>query len=119
LSEVGARIAPSMSKSWYNVMMTSTAYAHVELDAKGRPCIDGTRTRVIDIAMDHVAYKWDAGQIQQQHPHLTLAQIHSALAYYYDHQGKLDKAIEERKRTSDEFFKQMGETPAHAKLKSL
>ena len=95
--------------------MTSTAYAHIELDAKGRLCIGGTRTRVIDIAMDHIAYKWDAGQIQQQHPHLTLAQIHSALAYYYDHHGELDNVIEERKRTSDEFFERTGDTSAPAK----
>jgi|SRR5579884_1213197 len=76
--------------------MMSTAYAHIQLDAKGHPCIDGTRTRVIDIAMDQIGYKWDAEQIQRQHPHLTLAQIHSALAYYYDHQPELDQAIEER-----------------------
>jgi uncharacterized protein (DUF433 family) len=99
--------------------MTGTAYAHIGLDAKGRPCIDGTRTRVIDIAMDRIAYNWDADQIQRQHPHLTLAQIHSALAYYYDHQSELDQAIEERQRTADEFFKEMGQSPAVAKLRAL
>ena len=33
------------------------------------------------------AYGWDAGEAHAQHPSLTLAQIHSALAYYYDHQA--------------------------------
>jgi uncharacterized protein (DUF433 family) len=99
--------------------MTSTAYAHIQLDAKGHPCIDGTRTRVIDIAIDQIAYKWDAEQIQRQHPHLTLAQIHSALAYYYDHRPELDRAIEDRQHVADDFFQQIGETPALAKLRVL
>ena len=99
--------------------MTSTAYAHIQLDAKGRPCIDGTRTRVIDVAVDQIAYKWDAEQIQRQHPHLTLAQIHSALAYYYDHQPELDRAIEERQRAAEDLFQKIGETPALAKLRAL
>jgi uncharacterized protein (DUF433 family) len=85
--------------------MIATAYCHIELDAKGRPCVAGTQTRVIDIAMDQIAYKWDAEQIQRQHPHLSLAQIHSALAYYYDHQAQLDAEIQERTRAADEFFK--------------
>lgn len=99
--------------------MPVTAYPHVELNAKGVACIDGMRTRVIDIAIDRIAYKWDADEIQRQHPHLSLAQIYSALAYYYDHQEQLDKEIAERQRASDDFFARMGETPAIAKLRAL
>jgi len=28
-------------------------------------------------------------------PHLTRAQVHAALAYYYDHQAKIDRLLEE------------------------
>jgi uncharacterized protein (DUF433 family) len=97
--------------------MAATAYRHIELDSKGRACVDGTRTRVIDIAMDQIAYKWDAEQIQRQHPHLSLAQIHSALAYYYDHQAQLDAEIEERTRTADEFFKGKENDPVLRRLR--
>jgi len=37
-------------------------------------------------------------EIQRQYPHLSLAQIHAALAYYYDHQGEIDDTIERELR---------------------
>jgi uncharacterized protein (DUF433 family) len=97
--------------------MIATAYRHIELDAKGWPCVAGARTRVIDIAMDQIAYKWDAEQIHRQHPHLSLAQIHSALAYYYDHQAQLDAEIQERTRAADEFFKGKENDPIVVRLR--
>lgn len=33
-----------------------------------------------------------------QYPHLSLAQIHAALAYYYDHQTELDAEIQRRRQ---------------------
>ncbi|HXE54134.1 MAG TPA: DUF433 domain-containing protein [Tepidisphaeraceae bacterium] len=99
--------------------MPATAYPHVEINADGEPCIDGTRTRVIDVAIDHVAYKWGAEAIQRQHPHLSLGQIHSALAYYFDHQEELDRHIRERERVIDEFFTHTPEPPIAAKLRAL
>jgi hypothetical protein len=33
-------------------------------------------------------------EISFQHPHLSLAQIHAALSYYYDHQQEIDAYIE-------------------------
>jgi hypothetical protein len=35
-------------------------------------------------------------QRHAQHPELTLGQIYSALAYYWDHQEELDRAISAR-----------------------
>ncbi len=55
----------------------------------------GTQTTVIEVARDRLAHNWDADEIQRQHPHLTLGQIHSCLAYYYDHQGEMDRFVEE------------------------
>lgn len=43
--------------------------------------ISGTRTKVIEVALDRVAHHWDADEMQRQHPELTLAQIHAALTY--------------------------------------
>jgi hypothetical protein len=33
-------------------------------------------------------------EMHLQHPHLPLAKIHAALAYYYDHQSEFDVQIE-------------------------
>jgi uncharacterized protein (DUF433 family) len=57
------------------------------------PCIDGTRHWVIDIVADHVAHGYSAAQIVEQYLDLTLAQVHTALTYYYDHQVELDAAL--------------------------
>lgn len=69
------------------------SYPHITVSDTGTPSITGTTTKVIEIALDRIAYHWDADEIQRQHPHLNLAQIHAALAYYYDHQTELDAAI--------------------------
>ncbi|ETX02591.1 MAG: hypothetical protein ETSY1_02995 [Candidatus Entotheonella factor] len=71
-------------------MVSEATYPHVTINSKGRPCIDGTRHRVIDIAADHVAHGYSAAQIVEHYPDLTPAQVHAALAYYYDHQDAMD-----------------------------
>ncbi len=73
--------------------MSPGMYAHIDLTEDGIPFLSGTQTKVEEVVLDHLAHGWEAGEIHRQHPHLTLAQIHSALAYYYDHQAKMDRFI--------------------------
>jgi uncharacterized protein (DUF433 family) len=77
-------------------MAQATAYQHIEMDAKGRAVLAGTRIRVTHLAMERRAYGWDAEEMRSQHPGLTLGQIYSALAYYYDHEEELNRVLEER-----------------------
>ena len=79
--------------------MSALAYAHVELSSDGVPLIEGTTTKVIEVALDRLAHHWDADEIQRQHPHLSLSQIHGALSYYYDHEEELNRDIEHRSST--------------------
>ena len=65
---------------------------------------------MIEVALDRLAHHWDAEEIQHQHPHLTLGQIHSCLAYYYDHQPEMDRLINEQLRTVQQFRDQHGES---------
>lgn len=68
----------------------------------GKPCIAGTRIRVQDIVL-----RTEAGEspdaILAAFPHITLADIHAALAYYHDHRDLIDQQI----RESDELIKRM------------
>jgi uncharacterized protein (DUF433 family) len=68
-------------------------YPHITMNPRGVPCIDGTRHRVIDIVADHVAHGYSVAQIVEQYPDLTLAQVHAAFTYYYDHQTDLEAAL--------------------------
>jgi uncharacterized protein (DUF433 family) len=98
-------------------MMTTTDYHHIELDEHGVPWIVGTRIKVVEIAIDRLAHAWDAEELHQQHPALSLAQIHSALAYYYDHQQAIDRDIEDRIRREEEFFAKLPPSPIQDKLR--
>ena len=69
---------------------------HIRRDERGVAWIAETNTKVIEVAMDHVAYGWDAEEIHAAHPHLSLAQIHAALSYYHDHKGEIDGQMKEQ-----------------------
>lgn len=51
------------------------------------------RVRVAMIVMDYFAYGWSAEEMCRQHPYLTPAEAHAALAYYYDHQEEIEAEI--------------------------
>jgi uncharacterized protein (DUF433 family) len=72
---------------------------HVEIDENGVAWIAGANTKVIQVVLDKLAYGWSPEEIHFQHPRLSLAQIHSALAYYYENKNELDAEI---KRQSQE-----------------
>jgi uncharacterized protein (DUF433 family) len=92
-------------------MAAATAYAHIELH-DSVPYVAGTRMKVEQLALDEIAFGWDAAEIQRQHPELTLAQVHSALAYYHDHREHIDERLRERERVANEVFQQRDDTPA-------
>jgi uncharacterized protein (DUF433 family) len=95
-----------------------TKYEHVILDKKGVPIIAGTNMKVIEIVLEKTAYGWSPEELHFQHPYLTLGQIYSALAYYWDHQDVLDRDIEQRLAFVNQTHKITEQTPLAARLKS-
>jgi uncharacterized protein (DUF433 family) len=79
----------------------TTGYQHIVLDQAGVPMIAGTSMKIVELVLDHKAYGWSPAELHLQHPYLSLGQIHSALAYYWDHQEELDQDIERRLREVD------------------
>ncbi len=100
-------------------MDTVVAYPHIEHTNDGIPFVAETNTKVEQIALDHIAYGWSASEIHRNHPYLTLAQIFSALAYYYDNQEKMDTLIEEGLRLVTEYRARQGESPVRLRLRAL
>ena len=76
--------------------MSTVSYPHIDLRPDGTAMVSGTRTKAIEIVQDHLAHHWSADEILRQYPYLTLAKIHAALTYYYDHQQAMDDEIEQR-----------------------
>jgi uncharacterized protein (DUF433 family) len=95
-----------------------TSYPHIEQRADGKLWLIGTQTKILEVVLDRLAHHWDADEIQRQHPHLTLGQIHSCLAYYYDHQEELDRIVDEQLRAIESLRGQQGKSVLRAKLKS-
>ena len=65
----------------------------IETDADGVAWIQGTNTKVIEVVLDRLAHGWSPEEIHFQHPHLSMAHVHAALAYYYENQERLDEQI--------------------------
>ena len=74
---------------------------------KGVPIISGTDMKVIELVLEKSAYGWSPEELHFQHPYLTLGKIHSALAYYWDHQEELDADIEKRLSTVEQTQQKM------------
>jgi uncharacterized protein (DUF433 family) len=96
--------------------MATTEYAHICLTHDNVPMLEGTQVKVVEIALDHLVYGWDALEIHRQHPHLSLGQILSALAYYYDHKAEMDADIQRRHERAEKMRAQLGDGPASEKL---
>ena len=48
-------------------MAASATRIHIVLDKGGRPWVDGTNVKVIEIVLDHVANGWTADAIHENH----------------------------------------------------
>ena len=96
--------------------MATVSYPHIAVSPAGVPFVEGTRTKVLEIALDRLAHHWDAEDIQRQHPHLTLGQIYAALAYYHDHQEAFDAEIREQLRAVDRLAAGQRPSAIRAKL---
>jgi uncharacterized protein (DUF433 family) len=81
----------------------------------GKPCIAGTRIRVWDIAvLAQSGYSPD--EILTSFPHLTLADVYAALAYYYDNREAIDRAAAEDEQFAESLRRQLGPGPLETRL---
>ncbi len=99
--------------------MQTVTLSHIWLDDRGVAWVDDTNTKVIEIALDRIAYGWDADEIHEQYPDLGLSQIHAALTYYYDHKAAFDAQIEEDDREVERLRAEAGETPLLRRLRKM
>jgi len=69
----------------------------------GKPIIAGTRMKVSQIVIYYEKMGYHPDEIVRAHPHLTLAQVHDALSYYYDHIEEIDRQIAEERQMVEEL----------------
>jgi uncharacterized protein (DUF433 family) len=98
------------------MVLVATAYPHVVLDEREVPLVAGTTMKVIELVVAQRAYGWSPAELQFQYPYLTMGQIYSALAYYWDHQVALDTDISRRLAFADARRQDSTPAPAIARL---
>jgi uncharacterized protein (DUF433 family) len=85
------------------VPLKKQTYPYIDFNpeiAEGKPVIEGTRITVRTIA-GYYQMGMTVDEILNTIPHLTSSQIHSALAYYFDHQVEIDADLTD---SSDEKY---------------
>jgi len=112
------RIAASGAESYSGTMPVPTT-AHIRLDDQGVAWIDHTNTKVIEVALDMIAHGWSPEEIHFQHAHLSLAQIHAALGYYYDHKTEMDARIQKSAQEVERLRAEAGESPLRKRLREM
>src|SRR5687768_14177994 len=79
---------------------------HIEMTPSvcgGKPRIAGTRIRVQDIYVWHEVQGQSVDEIVRDFPQLSMAAVHAALAYFWDHRDE----ILEQMREADAFVEEM------------
>ncbi|MEE8452666.1 MAG: DUF433 domain-containing protein [Thermoguttaceae bacterium] len=100
-------------------MSVDTTYPHIE-----KPSGESARlrrnpgVRVAQIAMDYLAYGWSPDEMCRQHPNLTKAEAHAAMAYYFDHQKEVDTEIEAEVRSAETSLKESSDSSLRLRLQA-
>jgi uncharacterized protein (DUF433 family) len=98
--------------------MSTVSYPHIEIRETGEARIEGTGFKVRMLVEEYLT-EVSAEEIQREHPHLSLGQIHSALAYYHDHKRQIDQEIAELTRFAEGFRVEQGESLLAKKFREL
>ena len=99
--------------------MATTVASQIEIDDHGVAWIAGANTKVVEVVLDKKAYGWSPEETHFQHPHLTLSQIHSALAYYYENRDKLDEQMERDYQEAKKLEPALSDPALREKLHAL
>ena len=81
-------------------------YGHITHDPEvrgGKACIDGTRIAVVDIVVLQKQGYRPEEMLDHYVRSLTLAQVHSALSYYYDHRDEIEAYFRESEQAAAEL----------------
>jgi uncharacterized protein (DUF433 family) len=101
--------------------MERTLIQHIEVRknqaGQDRAYIAGTRIRVQDIYVDSEVLGKPPEAIVAALPHLTLAQVHAALAYYFDHREEILDELRQDEQFVAVMKEQTGPGPLEMKLR--
>ena len=86
--------------------MSDVVVQHIEITpgvCGGKPRIAGHRIRVQDVVVWHEKLGTSVDEIVSAYPSITPADVHAALAYYWDNQEAIEKHIARERRSLAAF----------------
>lgn len=100
-------------------MTAAVTYPHILKMDGGSACLKRMpRIRVAQIVIDYLNHGWSADEICLHYPHLKLAEVHSAMAYYFDHQSEIDGEIQEEQKAAENSRKNAKPTAVEMRLRT-
>jgi uncharacterized protein (DUF433 family) len=105
---------------WRNNMSTKIINEHIEITpgvSGGKPRIKGHRITVQDIVIWYDRLGKTADEIATEYD-LTLADVHGALTYYFDHREEIDRSMQESQVFINNLRKS-SPSKIHTKLKEI
>jgi uncharacterized protein (DUF433 family) len=100
-------------------LVAGAEFGHVRRDAQGRAWIDDRNVKVIEVVLDHLATGSTPEEMHVQCPHLSLAQIHAALAFYHDNREEFDTEINRGLERADSAWAASQNSPLRQRLRAL
>jgi uncharacterized protein (DUF433 family) len=99
--------------------MRPTEYPHIlwNID-KDLPCVSGIRLRVQDV-VEHYQGDRSPAEIAEAYPTYSMAELLSALAYYFDHQDEMDELMERHRRSAEAMLAEIDARQGPSKAREL
>jgi uncharacterized protein (DUF433 family) len=118
-SEEEERRAMEYGREYQREMKSVDGYKYVAIDEEEIPIIKPTTMKIELLIKERRMFRFGVESQQEGHPYLTIAQIHSALSYYFDHKKQIDNDIKRRDQFVEEMRKKMGPSPLAEKIKAM
>jgi uncharacterized protein (DUF433 family) len=112
-------------RGWYPGIELGTVNSireHIEImeGAGGRKArIVGHNFRVVDVVTSHITLGLSVEEIVEEWPTITLADVHAALAYYYDNREVIDAWMREDTAYVERMMREAGPSRLAEKIKLL
>jgi uncharacterized protein (DUF433 family) len=100
------------------ILMPPEVATLISVDAAGMARIAGSRIKVADLAIEHTRAGQAPEQIVAAYPHLTMAQVEAALAYYYAHRAVVEAQIAETAALVEQMRAEADDSPFAARMRS-
>src|SRR5438270_11907346 len=100
-------------------MSVAATYPHIEKIGGDPARLERLpRIRVAQIVIDYLNHGWSADEICLHYPHLKRAEVHAAMAYYFDHQPEIDAEIQAEQTLGDESRRSNPPTAVEVRLRA-